>query len=181
MPATSVEDTLNRAIFAQTTLLLLCLAMPPRPAIAQDHGATTPQIAKASAVNATSAAPVEEPPSVSKAMHLYRDGKYEEARGEYNRVIQNGFNAPTAYAGLARLELKQNRLTEAANAANKGLELGPKLAATHIALGEVYFRQGKIEEAGEEFRRLVQANTSDARAYYGMSRVMHVSSYHGKE
>jgi predicted aspartyl protease len=176
-----VEETLNHAIFAQTTLLLLCLAAPPRPTMGQDHGATTPQNAKPSAVNATSAAPVEEPASVSKAMHLYRDGKYEEARTEYNRVIQNGFNAPTAYAGLARLELKQNRLAEAANAANKGMELGPKLAATHIALGEVYFRQGKIEEAGEEFRRLVQANTSDARAYYGMSRVMHVSSYHGKE
>lgn len=172
---------MNRAIFAQTTLLLLCLAVPSRPAMAQDQGATTRQTAAPPAVNASGVAPVGEPPSVSKAMHLYRDGKYDEAREEYNRVIQNGFNAPTAYAGLAHLELKQNRVLEAAEAANKGMELGPNLAATHIALGEVYFRQGKIEEAGEEFRKLVQANTSDARAYYGMSRVMHVSSYHGKE
>jgi tetratricopeptide (TPR) repeat protein len=116
-----------------------------------------------------------------KGMHLYRDGRYDEARAEYNRVIQSGFSAPAAYAGLARLELKQDRVAQAAEAANQGMQLGPNLASTHIALGEVYFRQGKIEEAGEEFRKLVQANTSDALAYYGMSRVMHVSSFHRKE
>jgi predicted aspartyl protease len=59
--------------------------------------------------------------------------------------------------------------------------LGPQLAATHIALGEVYYRQGKIEEAADEFRKLVVANTSDAQAYYGMAKVMHASSYHKKE
>ena len=91
--------------FPVTTLLLLGLAVSPGPPKAQDQGATTPQIGKPTAANATSAA-VEDPPSTSKAMHLYRDGKYDEARSEYNRVIQNGFNAPTAYAGLARLELK---------------------------------------------------------------------------
>jgi tetratricopeptide (TPR) repeat protein len=114
-------------------------------------------------------------------MHLYRDRKYDDAITEYKRVIEAGFNAPTAYAGLARVALKQERVADAAAAAQKGIELGPNLAATHIALGEVYFRQGKIEEAADEFRKLVVANTSDARAYYGMARVMHASSYHKKE
>ncbi len=172
---------MKRSFFVQVSVLLFCIVSQCSPAMAQDPGTTTSQTAKKPAADGANSAPVQEPPSVSKAMHLYRDGKYDEARTEYNRVIQEGFSAPAAYAGLARLELKQDRVTEAAEAANKGMHLGPNLAASHVALGEVYFRQGKIEEAGEEFRRLVQANTSDALAYYGMSRVMHVSSFHRKE
>jgi tetratricopeptide (TPR) repeat protein len=144
---------------------------------------TLPSEPNAPVATASVASPVapSEAPSVSKATHLYRDRKYDDAITEYKRVIEAGFNAPTAYAGLARVALKQERVADAAAAAQKGIELGPNLAATHIALGEVYFRQGKIEEAADEFRKLVIANTSDARAYYGMARVMHASSYHKKE
>src|ERR1700680_2801984 len=142
-----------------------------------------PANSNAAVTAAGTASPVlpNEPPSVSKAMHLYRDRKYDDAVAEYKRVIQAGFNAPAGYVGLARVALKQERVADAAAAAQKGIELGPHLAATHVALGEVYFRQGKIEEAADEFRKLVVANTSDAQAYYGMAKVMHASSYHKKE
>jgi tetratricopeptide (TPR) repeat protein len=149
--------------------------------MAQAPAGTTEPNASVTSTSAASPVLPTEPPSVSKAMHLYWDRKYDDAITEYKRVIQAGFNAPAGYAGLARVELKQNRVTDAAAAAQKGVELGPQLSATHIALGEVYFRQGKIEEAADEFRKLVVANTSDAQAYYGMARVMHASSYHKKE
>jgi tetratricopeptide (TPR) repeat protein len=134
---------------AQTSFLLFCIVAQPSPAMAQSPGATTPQIAKPLTGSAASGAPVQEPPSVSKATHLYRDGKYDEARTEYDRVIQEGFSGAAAYAGLPRLELKQDRVAEATEAANQSMQLGPNLAATHVALGEVYFRQGKIEEAAK--------------------------------
>lgn len=161
--------------------VLYCLSASFALTMAQ--APTAPANANASVPTANTETPVlpNEPPSVSKAMHLYRDRKYDDAIAEYKRVIQAGFNAPTAYAGLARVALKQERVADAAAAAQKGIELGPNLAATHIALGEVYYRQGKIEEAADEFRKLVVANTSDARAYYGMAKVMHASSYHKKE
>jgi tetratricopeptide (TPR) repeat protein len=162
-------------------LLLCCLSGSFARTMAQAPPATTEPNASNTAASTASPVLLNEPPSVSKAMHLYRDRKYDDAVTEYKRVIQAGFNAPAGYAGLARVELKQNKVADAAAAAQKGIDLGPHLAATHIALGEVYFRQGKIEEAADEFRKLVVANTSDAQAYYGMAKVMHASSYHKKE
>jgi tetratricopeptide (TPR) repeat protein len=120
-------------------------------------------------------------PSTAKAMQLYRNGKLDDAAAEYQRVIDAGYNAPAGYAGLARVELRRHKVAEAAVAANKGIELGPNLAATHVALGEVYIRQGRLEDAIEQFRPLVAANTSDARAYYGLARVFHLATYHKKE
>jgi len=114
-------------------------------------------------------------------MHLYRDGRLDDAAAEYKRVIDAGLSAPAGYAGLARTQLRQHKVDEAAASAAKAVELGPNLAATHVALGEVYLRQGRIEDAAEQFRKLVVANTSDARAYYGLARVYHLASYHKKE
>ena len=113
-------------------------------------------------------------------MHLYRDGKYPEAATEYQRVIDSGLNPAAGYAGLARVYLRQNKVALAEQAATNALQKGPNLASSHVVMGEVLFRQGKIEEAGEEFRKLVLANTSDARAYYGLSRVLRASSYYNK-
>jgi tetratricopeptide (TPR) repeat protein len=131
--------------------------------------------------SATAPAAGIDPPSVSKAMHLYRDGKLDDAAAEYRRVIGAGISAPAGYAGLARVNLRQHRVDEAAAAAAKAVELGPNLAASHVALGEVYIRQGRLDDAAEEFRKLVAANTSDARAYYGLARIYHLASYHKKE
>ncbi len=122
-----------------------------------------------------------EPPSAAKAMKMYRDGKLDDAAGEYQRVIEAGYNAAAGYAGLARVQLRQHKVAEAAASANKGIELGPNLASTQIALGEVYIREGRLEDATEQFRKLVVANTSDARAYYGLARVFHLATYHKKE
>jgi tetratricopeptide (TPR) repeat protein len=176
-----LEDAVRGSQLRYAALLLSCFAAGVPRTMAQVPAAATPPVAAPPTIAAANPAPSNEPPSVSKAMQLYRDRKYDEAAAEYDRVIQAGFSAPAGYAGLARVELRQNKITEATEAAKRGVQLGPNLAATHIALGEVYFRQGKIEEAGEEFRKLVLANTSDAFAYYGMSEVMHVSSFHRKE
>ena len=121
----------------------------------------------------------QDAPSTAKALDLLRARKYELASAEYQRIIDAGANASAGYAGLARVYLRQERVDEALKAALKAVELGTKLAVPHVVLGEVYFRQGKIEEAAEEFRRLILLNTSDPRAYYGLYRVMLISSdYH---
>lgn len=120
-----------------------------------------------------------EPPSTARAWDLFRTRKYDQAAAEYQRVIDAGISAPAGYAGLARVYLRQQKVDDAFQAARKAVELAPNLAVPHVALGEVYYRQGKIEQAAEEFRRLILLNTSDARAYYGMFRVMRISSnYH---
>jgi Tetratricopeptide repeat len=93
--------------------------------MAQAPAASTEPNSSVTAASTATPVLANEPPSVSKAMHLYRDRKYDDAVAEYKRVIQAGFNAPAGYAGLARVALKQNKVADAAAAAQKGSNWAP--------------------------------------------------------
>ena len=76
-----------------------------------------------------------------------------------------------AYAWLARADLHLHHVEEAESAARKALELDPNLAAAQSALAEVYFRQAKFGDADAIVKKLVQAGTSDARAYLTLAEI----------
>src|SRR5262249_43536128 len=46
----------------------------------------------------------------------------------------------------------------------------------HVALGEVYFRQGKISEAEKEWLDVANSGSRDAHVYIGLARVRAASS-----
>jgi tetratricopeptide (TPR) repeat protein len=122
----------------------------------------------------TAAPPVAPTPSpLAEARQLYRTGKYEAAIALYNSIIKTNTDAAaaSAYAGLARVYLKQKKPADAYSAAAKAVELAPSLATAHSALGEAYFRQGKIVEAEKEFRIPLLANIQDPRAYLGLNHI----------
>src|SRR5262249_57059775 len=47
-----------------------------------------------------------------------------------------------------------------------------------VAMGEVYFRQGKLVDAENQFGALIRQGTKEARAYLGLSRGYEAASYH---
>src|SRR5260370_13122191 len=116
-------------------------------------------------------------PTLEKAEQLYRTGRLTAAEQEYNALIKAGPGPALAYAGLVRVYIKQKRPSDAYAAAAKAVELAPTLDAAHVALGEAYFRQGKIAEADKEFATLVKANTKEPRAYLGLSLVSRANSF----
>jgi len=83
----------------------------------------------------------------AKAQQLYRTGKLAEAENDYKALIERDPQSALAYVGLVRVYLKQKRLSDASTVAAKALELAPPLSAVHVAMGEVYFRQAKMDEA----------------------------------
>lgn len=116
--------------------------------------------------------------SLSHAEQLYRTGKFDAAAEEYNSLIATGSQAALAYAGLTRLYLKEKKPAEASAAARKAIELDPTLPDAHIALGEAYFREGKIGEAENEFVTLIRARTPRARSFLGEARISQASSFY---
>ncbi len=116
--------------------------------------------------------------SLSDAERLYRAGKFAAAAQEFNSLITSGSQPAIAYAGLTRVYLKEKKPAEAYAAAAKAIELQPTLPDAHIAVGEAYFRQGRIAEAENEFVTLVRAGTPRARAYWGMARVSQANSFY---
>jgi tetratricopeptide (TPR) repeat protein len=109
---------------------------------------------------------------MAAAVKLYRTGKFDEAIAAYNAIIPvGGPEAAAAYAGLARVYLQRKDPADAYTAAMKAVALTPDRAPAIVALGEVYFRQGKIPEAEANFLKPLQACNLDARAYLGLNRI----------
>jgi Flp pilus assembly protein TadD len=115
-------------------------------------------------------------PGLFTAQALYRSGKFEEAIRVYNAAVPSGGSeAAAAYAGLARVYLKQHKVTEAYDAAMKGVALTPDRAPAMVALGEVYYRQGKLGEAEELFYKPLRNCNLDARAFLGLTHIYWVT------
>jgi tetratricopeptide (TPR) repeat protein len=121
---------------------------------------------------------VSSPSLLDNAEQLYRTGKLDEAAQAYQAIIHAESRSALAYVGLVRVFLKQKKTAEAYAALAKALELAPAAEATRVAAGEVYFRQGKMPEAENEFATLVKQNTSQPRAYLGLSRIYRAASYY---
>jgi gag-polyprotein putative aspartyl protease/Tetratricopeptide repeat len=110
------------------------------------------------------------------AQALYRSGKFDDAIRVYNAAVPSGGSAPAgAYAGLARVYLKQHKVAEAYDAAMKGVALTPDRAPAMVALGEVYYRQGRLGEAEELFYKPLRKCNLDARAFLGLTHIYWVT------
>jgi tetratricopeptide (TPR) repeat protein len=133
----------------------------------------------------TEAAPLT--PALAHALALYRTGKFDAAISEYTAIIAGGgADTPGAYAGLARVYLKQKRPEDAYPAAQKAIEAGPNLADAHVVLAEVYFRQGKMNDSEHTLATLLNQRSkddasaatrmADARAWLVLSRIYRATS-----
>ena len=108
---------------------------------------------------------------LKEAEQLYRMGEFDQAIQRYNAIIGGGTDNAVAYAGLARTYLKLKKLNDAYLAAAKAVEHDPSLGTAHSALGEVYFRQGKLHEAETDFLTALKLDQADARSYLGLARL----------
>ena len=107
---------------------------------------------------------------LEQAEQLCDIGKCNEAVEQYNAIIRSGTNTAAAYAGLARAYLKLSKLNDAYLAAQKAVERDTSLGIGHSALGEVYFRQGRLAEAQTEFLTALKLGQADAQTYLDLAR-----------
>jgi len=108
---------------------------------------------------------------LSEALRLSRTGRFDDAIATYQSVLQQDPKSGEAYAGISRCLLKQEKIADAVDAANKGVAEAPLSSAAHSALGDVLFRKGEIHEADVEWVKAANAPQHDARAFLGISRM----------
>ena len=115
---------------------------------------------------------------LSEAIRHYNRGEFDAAIQNYNAVLQKNPKSPDAYTGLIRVYLKQKKVEQAYEIATKGVKI-TDAPTVHVALGEVYFRQGKILGGGaEEWVNVINKGYPSARAYWGLSRVRTATSFY---
>jgi tetratricopeptide (TPR) repeat protein len=155
-------------------LVFLVVGMVSRdsPSLGQ-QGPTRPAPPPASSPN-TSAPKINEKlvalTPLEEAEQLCRMGKCNEAIERYNAIIRSGTDTAAAYAGLARAYLKLKKPSDAYLSAQKAIEHDASLGTAHSALGEVYFRQGKLHEAQTEFLTALKLGPADAQTYFDLAR-----------
>jgi tetratricopeptide (TPR) repeat protein len=117
--------------------------------------------------------------TLAEAGKFYREGHFDAAIQKYQQILSENHNSAEGYAGLTRVYLKQKNLQHANDTISQGVQVadGP---ATRVALGEVYFRQGKIPEAEHEWVKVINSGHADARAYLGLARVDRALSLYKK-
>jgi tetratricopeptide (TPR) repeat protein len=136
---------------------------------------TVPTPAASSQAQASSGASAAAPSPTAtnplgEARTFYRKGDFEQAIAKYQEVLKNNPKSPDAYAGLVRVYLKQKKVDEAAQMAELGLTHSdsPRI---RVARAEVWFRQGRITDAENEWVKVINSGYPEARAYLGVARV----------
>jgi len=114
------------------------------------------------------AAPGSGDDDLARANQHLHQGELDAAIQSYKIALQKNPKSPETYAGLARAYLWHKDVERAYETATSGMKVadGP---AIHVALGEVYYRQGKIAEAEQEWTNVINKGVPDARAYLGLS------------
>jgi len=138
-------------------------------------------VAAQTAASATAPSPgAESSVGLSDALKLYRTGRFDDAIAKYQSVLQQDPKSGEAYAGWSRCLLKQQKIAEAFEVANKGVSAGPDSAAAHSALGDVLFRKGELHEADVEWVKAANAAKPDARAFLGIAHLENSMSLYAK-
>jgi tetratricopeptide (TPR) repeat protein len=117
--------------------------------------------------SSASAAP---PEGLREANNFYRKGDFDHAIQKYEQLLQERSNSADVYAGLARVYLKKKDVKQAFDTITKGLQVADS-PLVRVVLGEIYFRQGKIAAAEQEWANVINSGHQDAQAYVGLARV----------
>ena len=175
LPVLMTDDArMCRLLLSAARFWLVAILSSVLPAASQDAKPSATKLDQATVptppANAPSK-PLDSPQTpLGEAKALARKGDFDAAIQKYQQFLQQKPKSPDAYAGLTRVYLKKKDVTQAYEVATKGLQVTDAWPV-HVALGEVYFRQGRITDAENEWVGVINSGHAAARAYLGLARV----------
>jgi tetratricopeptide (TPR) repeat protein len=110
-------------------------------------------------------------PEIAAADQLYRAGKFAEAETSYQAILKTDTKLVAAQVGLVRAMLRQQKIDEALDTANKAWAAQPNSAALLIAKGEVQFRRGEMPDAEACYLTAKKLDPKEVHAYLGLARL----------
>jgi protein O-GlcNAc transferase len=108
------------------------------------------------------------------AVELMRQGKLDEAKAIYKRLILEDKTFLKAYNNLGIINKLQGRLQEAEKNFKKALKINPKLVPVISNLANIYRIKGEIKKAEKFCRRAIELDCSFADAYNILGAVMQI-------
>jgi protein O-mannosyl-transferase len=101
----------------------------------------------------------------------FRQGRTEEAIGEYRESLRLNPNYENAHFNLANVLLQKGEFTEAIDQFQEVLKLLPGRVESRYGLGNAYFQTGRLDEAIEQYQQIlaIAPTYGDARNNLGTS------------
>jgi tetratricopeptide (TPR) repeat protein len=97
-------------------------------------------------------------------------GNFDAAIQKYQQILREKPDSSEAYASLTRIYLTKKDVAKANETIARAVQVADA-PTVRVALGEVYFREGKISEAEREWTNVINSGHADARAYLGLFRI----------
>ena len=105
------------------------------------------------------------------ADQLYRSGKFAEAETAYAALLKADAKPVSAQVGLIRAMLKQQKIDEALETADKNLVSQANSAALFAAKGDVLFRRAEMPDAEVAYLTAKKLDSREVHAYLGLARL----------
>src|SRR5664279_2132897 len=115
--------------------------------------------------------PAPDNPDLITADQLYKTGKFAEAAEKYQALLKIDAKLVAAEAGLIESLLRGQKIDEASAEAVKALAAQPNSAALLAAMGDVQLRLAEMPEAEKSYRKALQIDSRELRAYLGLARL----------
>jgi tetratricopeptide (TPR) repeat protein len=165
---------MSRSVLRKIFLCSAILAASLQAAHAQN---TPPQKTGNITITCATSLPIsaDGKPALDDALKSYRAEQYQSAIDTYKGLIAKNTDVAYAYAGLARVYLRQGNTAEAYSAAQSAA--APNSVAAQVILGQMYYRQGKLPESERAF---LGACGHDAQALMGLARIYEVTANYAR-
>ena len=106
--------------------------------------------------------------ALSQGMDLYQDGKYSEAADAFRRSVALSPTSPNAQTSadyMASSYIKIGRIDKAAEAYKISMQLDPTSDAPVVKLANLYFAEGRHQDAQLQYEKAVRINPSAANYF----------------
>jgi len=110
--------------------------------------------------------------ALSQGMDLYRDGKYAQAAEAFRRSVALSPTSPYAQTSadyMASSFIKTGRIDKAAEAYKTSIQLAPTSDAPVVKLANLYYAEGRHQEALLQYEKAVRLNPS-ANNYFSLGQ-----------
>jgi tetratricopeptide (TPR) repeat protein len=115
-------------------------------------------------------------PALAAADQLYTTGRFAEAADNYQAILKTDPKLVAAQAGLIRSLLREQKVDDAQTAATSALAAQPNSPPLLAVMGDVDFRLAQMPEAEAAYRKSLQLDPKQIRAYLGLARLYRVYS-----
>lgn len=115
-------------------------------------------------------------PALAAADQLYATGKFAEAADSYQAILKTDPKLIAAQVGLVRSLLREQKIDEAQAEITSALAAEPNSAPLQTTMGDVDFRRAQMQAAELAYRKALQIDPKQVRAYLGLARLYRVYS-----